>query len=88
MALSDLAALRTALAAVSPDFGWFDHDLTALATEALPSDLDQIDRGGALRQAAEALLAQTTDPTLSGTDRGVAAAALSRLYALAQEVQA
>ncbi len=88
LALSDLAALLAALTAVSPDFGWFDHDLTALATETLPADLDLIDRGGALRQAAEALLVQTTDPALTGAARGVAAAALSRLYALAQEVQA
>ena len=88
LALSDLAALQGARDAASPDFGWFDCDLAALSAETLPADLDQIDHGGALRQAAEALLVETTDPALTTAARGVAAAALSRLYALAQEVHA
>ena len=88
LALSELAALRGALDAVGPDFGWFEGDLAALTTEALPTDLDQIDRGGALRQAAEALLAETSDPALPIATRAVAATALSRLYEFAQEVRA
>ena len=87
LALSELAVLRGAMDGAAPDFGWFDCDLTALAVETLSADLDQIDQGGALRQAAETLLAQSTDPTLTMAARGVSAAALSRLYALAQGVQ-
>lgn len=86
--LADRAALEADLAARAPDFGWFMADLSALSVEALPQDLDQIDRGGALRQAAEALLAEAGDAALSQADRDIAAAALARLYALAQELQA
>jgi len=86
--LADRAALEADLAARAPDFGWFAGDLAALAVEALPEDLDQIDRAGALRQAAEVLLAEAGDMTLSQTDRDSASAALARLYALTQEVRA
>ena len=54
----------------------------------MPEDLDQIDRAGALRQAAEALMSEAADMALSQVDRDTATAALSRLYVLAQEVQA
>ena len=86
--LADRAALEADLAARAPDFGWFGPDLSALAIEALPEDLDQIDRAGALRQAAEGLLAEAGDATLSQTDRDTAQAALARLYAFTQEVRA
>ena len=86
--LADRAALEAGLAARAPDFGWFASDLSALAVEALPGDLDQIDRAGALRQAAEVLLAEAGDPALSRADRDTAQAALARLYALTQEVRA
>lgn len=86
--LADRAALEAALAARAPDFGWFAADLTALGVEAQPDDLDRIDRAGALRQAAEALLAEAGNPALAAAERDTAAAALARLYALAQEVQA
>ena len=58
------------------------------AVEALPEGLDQIDRAGALRQAAEVLLAEAGDAALSQADRDIAQAALARLYALTQEVRA
>ncbi len=86
--LSDRAALEAALARAAPDFGWFNADLSALAVDALPEDLDQIDRAGALRRAAETLLRDCADPALSQSDRDTATAALSRLYVLAQEVLA
>jgi DNA repair exonuclease SbcCD nuclease subunit len=82
------AVLEADLAARAPDFGWFAADLSALAVEALPQDLDQIDRAGALRQAAEVLLAEAGDMSLGQPDRDIASAALARLYALAQEVRA
>jgi DNA repair exonuclease SbcCD nuclease subunit len=86
--LSDHAALQQQVDRIAPDFGWFRADLSALTVETLPEDLDQIDRAGALRQAAEMLLAEAADPALPAADRDTASAALSRLYALAQEVQA
>lgn len=86
--LADRAALEALLDAHAPDFGWFAADLSALAVEALPDDLDQIDRAGALRQAAEVLLAEAGDAALSQADRETAQAALARLYALTQEVRA
>lgn len=88
LALSDLLAFRQALERAAPDFGWFEADLSALAAQTRAEDLDQIDHAGALRQAAEALLAETTDPALPAETRALAAAALSQLYAYAQEVQA
>lgn len=86
--LADRAALDAAAQAAAPDFGWFSHDLSGLAAEARPEDLDGIDRAGALRHAAEALLAEAGDPDRSAAERAVASSALSRLFGLAQEVQA
>ncbi|MCP5356185.1 MAG: DNA repair exonuclease [Rhodobacteraceae bacterium] len=86
--LADRASLEAELSRCAPDFGWFAADLSDLAVEAMPEDLDQIDRAGALRQAAEALMSEAADMALSQVDRDTATAALSRLYVLAQEVQA
>ncbi|MFN4128371.1 MAG: exonuclease SbcCD subunit D [Paracoccaceae bacterium] len=88
LALAERAALEAGLAALGPDFGWFEGDLSRLAIDVGGGDLDLIDRGGALRQAAETLLAQTHNPDLAQIDRDLAEAALARLYALVQEVQA
>ncbi len=85
--LAERAALEGDLATRAPAFGWFAADLSALAVEAIPEDLDQIDRAGALRQAAEVLMAEAGDATLSQSDRDTASAALARLYALSQEVR-
>jgi DNA repair exonuclease SbcCD nuclease subunit len=86
--LATRAALEAELDSRAPDFGWFSADLSGLAVEAIPEDLDQIDRGGALRQAAEALMAEAEDSTLPQSDRNTASTALSMLYALTQEVRA
>lgn len=83
--LAERAALEAELAARGPEFGWFAENLSGLAVEALPEDLDQIDRAGALRQAAEVLLAEAGDVALPQADREIAAAALARLYTLTQE---
>jgi len=84
LTLADRAALEAELAATAPDFGWFAADLGGLGVEARPDDLDLIDRAGALRAAADALLAEAQDPALPAAARDVAATALSRLYAYAQ----
>jgi hypothetical protein len=86
--LAERAALDADLAHRAPDFGWFSQDLTRLAVDAMPADLDLIDRGGALRQAAETLLAEAGDVSLSQADRETAASALAKLYAFTQEVRA
>jgi len=86
--LADRAALESALDRLSPDFGWFEADLSALSAEVRTGDLDLIDRGGALRRAAEELQAEAGDPALAQADRDLAEAALARLYALVQEGQA
>lgn len=81
-------AARTALAAeinrAAPDFALLDLDSAGLVTECDVEDLDRIDRAGALREAADALLAESDDPALSAADRVIAAAALARLYGYAQ----
>lgn len=86
--LAHRAALEADLAARAPDFGWFTADLSALTVAALPRELDQIDRAGALRQAAEALLTEGGDPAVSQAERDTAMAALARLYALTLETRA
>ncbi len=84
LTLADRVMLDADLARIAPDFGWFACDLGGLGTDARPDDLDMIDRAGALRHAAEALLSDAQDPALTQTDRDLASSALSRLYAFAQ----
>jgi DNA repair exonuclease SbcCD nuclease subunit len=83
-------AARTALAreieAATPDFAKLDLDDSGLVTEYEVDDLNAIDKAGALREAAEILLAEVKDHSRSATERDIAGAALSRLYAYAQAV--
>ena len=72
--------------AAAPDFAWLDLDDSRLATDCEVEDLDRIDRGGALREAADALLAEAEDESRSAAERAVAAGALARLYGYAQKV--
>jgi hypothetical protein len=80
------AGLMAALADAAPDFGFVDWDDGGLTARIDQSDLDLIDRAGALRAAAETLQAEASDATRSLTERRVAADALDRLFALAQTV--
>ena len=66
----------------------FDLVTEALATQYEAGDLDEIDRGGALRLAAEALVAEAEAETLSQAERDVAADALARLHAYVQGAKA
>jgi len=86
--LAKKTALEANLKARGPDFGWFEADVAGLSVDALPEDLDQIDRAGALRQAAEVLMSESLNPGLSQSDRDIASIALARLYALTEEVRA
>jgi hypothetical protein len=84
--LEACAALARAVENVRPDFAWLAFDDAALATECDAGDLDAIDRAGALREAADALLAEADDTARSAEERKIARAALGRLYAYAQVV--
>ena len=84
--LAGRTALANEIEAAAPDFAWLALDDTDLATDCAVEDLDQIDRGGALREAADALLAESHDESRSAGERAVAAAALVRLYGYAQKV--
>jgi DNA repair exonuclease SbcCD nuclease subunit len=84
--LAARTTLNRAIEHAAPDFAWLDLDDTQLATECDVEDLDQIDRAGALREAADALLAESVDTNKSAGERAIAAAALARLYGYAQQV--
>jgi DNA repair exonuclease SbcCD nuclease subunit len=79
--LAQRAALEAAAAEVAPDFALFELTTNRLGALLDAVDLDAIDRGGALRQAAEALRDESKDPALSAADRAIASEALSRLFA-------
>lgn len=84
--LESRSALSASVESLRPDFALLEFDDEALATECEADDLDAIDRAGALREAADALLAEAADAARSGEDREIARAALGRLYAYAQKV--
>lgn len=74
------AALGKAIAAAAPEFALLELESQALAITCESQDLDLIDRSGALRQAADALLAESRDTDLPPADREVAREALMRLF--------
>ncbi|OAN78047.1 hypothetical protein A8B78_13350 [Jannaschia sp. EhC01] len=69
----------------APDFLWADLDLDALSLIHDTTDLDRIDRQGALRAAAETLAAEADDPSLAPDTRATAQAALSLLFSYTEE---
>lgn len=81
-------ALASAVERARPDFAWLDFDDGLLATDCDAGDLDAIDRAGALREAADALFAESGDAARSADEREIARAALGRLYVYAQTVSA
>ena len=83
--LAGQAALAHAAEAVAPEFCHFGLDLNGLATEFAVTDLDDIDRAGALRMAAEDLRRAAEDDSRDGPARHVSAAALNRLYGYLRE---
>lgn len=74
------------LEAAAPDFAHIEIDATALATDCESDDLARIDRAGALRDAADTLLAESLDPALALADRAVAREALIRLFSYCEAV--
>ena len=77
--------LRRAADRLGPEFAHFELRTGDLKTQYEVADLDEIDRGGALRLAADALQAEADDAVLAEADREVAADALVRLYAFVKE---
>lgn len=86
LGLSEHAALSRACEAVADAFHAFDFDLSAIGIEQNVEDLDLIAESGALRVAAESLLAETTLEGRTEADAQIARSALSHLFHLAQEV--
>ena len=80
------AMLTRDIEIAAPDFAWLELDDSSLVTECEVDDLDAIDRGGALREAANALLTEARDESRSAAERDIANAALARLYSYAQTV--
>ena len=83
--LPDQIALQRAAERLGPEFAYFELRTDALGTQYDSADLDEIDRAGALRLAADTLLQEAESDTLAQEDREVAQAALSRLYAYVKE---
>lgn len=88
LGLEARAALNGATQDIRPDFALLDYDDSRLAIDHKPDDLDAIDKAGALRQAAEALLSEARDADASEDTRRIAERALSRLYSLGLEYDA
>lgn len=84
--LGQHAALMTDADQMAPDYAWFDINTDELHLEYEIDDLDDIEQGGALRVAADSLLGEVNDQTLSAEMRAVASAALARLYRHAKAV--
>lgn len=82
--LEGRTALSAAIAQARPDFALLELDDAALSTECEAADLDDIDRAGALREAAEALLAEAGDTARAAEEREIAQAALARLHQFAR----
>ena len=78
--LSERSGLIELLKQAVPDFAHLEWDETGLETVCEADDLDQIDKGGILRQTANDLLNQSQDNDLPAEERLIAKAALNRLY--------
>lgn len=84
--LAARAALAGAAERLLPDFAFLELDDMGIVTEYEVEDLDHIDRGGALREAANALRAEGDDESRASSEREIARAALVRLYSYAQAI--
>ena len=83
--LSGQSELKRTANRLGPGFAHFELDTAQLSTIYETADLDEIDKAGALRLAANELMEAAKSDALSSDDRSVAAAALSRLYAYVKE---
>jgi DNA repair exonuclease SbcCD nuclease subunit len=72
--------LEADLRAIAPEFALLQLEAQELVAECEGEDLDQLDRAGALRDAAEMLLAESRDEDRSSAEREMAREALMRLF--------
>ncbi len=86
LTLSELARLKEACDGIADAFHYFDADLMKIGIKQNEDDLDLIAESGALRVAAESLLAETSTDGRTEEDARIAQQALSHLFHLAQEV--
>lgn len=86
LGLSEHAQLKGALEALADDYHFFEADLSGIGVAQNEDDLDLIAHSGALRVAAENLLAQTSLEGRTQQDVRTAEMALAHLFHLAQEV--
>lgn len=80
-------ALEAAIAGVAPEFAELQLDTEGLAADCEATDLDAIDRAGALRQAAELLMAESHDESRTEAEREIAGEALVRLFSYCDAMQ-
>ncbi|CUJ83514.1 putative metallophosphoesterase YhaO [Ruegeria denitrificans] len=83
--LPDQVELKSTAEQSAPEFAHFELRTDGLGTQYEAADLDEIDRGGALRLAADRLMGEAETETLSQEQREVAGDALARLYAYVRE---
>lgn len=88
LTLSEQAALGEKVSSLHEDFAFFECDHSLLEIEQEAGDLDEIDRGGALRATADQLFAQAESGAVDEVARRAARDALSRLFQFAREEQA
>ena len=74
------ADLSERLSLVEAAMFWFDADLSNLHVRPTLSDLEQIDFGGVLREAAESLKAEAENPAANPVERRRAEEALVQLF--------
>ncbi len=82
--LTARADLTRRLASLEAAMFWLEADLTALHARPTLQDLEQIDFGGVLREAAETLKAQAENAAASAVERRRAEDALVHLFVLAR----
>lgn len=84
--LAARSRLVAAIKDIAPEFAHLELEDAGLATQSEADDLDRIDHAGALRVAADGLLAESIDAARSEQEREIAAAALVRLFSYCEEV--
>jgi len=84
--LGSRTAMTGLLEAATPEFAHVELDTAELASDCESDDLARIDQAGALRDAAEALLAESQDDALPAMDRAVAREALVRLFSYCEAI--
>lgn len=84
--LGGRTAMTGLLEAAAAEFAHLEVDAAELATDCESDDLALIDRAGALRDAAEALLAESRDDALSAAQRDISREALIRLFSYCEAI--